>query len=148
MAGYSYQKEHWQEEAVEVFIDVDDEPDTYVEIEVSPANVLFDSYIVDPVKIDVPATAKFDLTDIGTAVWIDGTLNKRDDTDNSWTVEMATPFEDLKTEERQNVTTDRPLKINFYRLDKNKGTESRGYAWSPTGGRFHKPSVFGLLIFK
>ena len=138
----------WQEEAVEVFIDVDDEPNTYVEIEVSPANVLFDSYITDPVNIDVPATAKFNLAGIKTAVHVDGTLNKRDDTDHSWSVELAIPFKDLITEKRENVTTDKPLKINFYRLDKNQGADPAGYAWSPTGGRFHKPSVFGLLIFK
>ena len=41
--NYTQRDEYlWEEEAVEVFIDVDDVPETYVEIEVSPANVLFD----------------------------------------------------------------------------------------------------------
>jgi len=38
----------WTEEAVEVFIDVDENINTYIEIEVSPNNTLFNSYIVDP----------------------------------------------------------------------------------------------------
>jgi hypothetical protein len=138
----------WQEEAVEVFIDVDEEPDTYVEIEVSPANVLFDSYIIDPEKIDVPSTAKFDLPGIKTAVSLNGTLNIRDDTDTGWTVEIAVPFRDLVTEKNKNITIDTIIKINFYRVDKNQDMNSAGYAWSPTGARFHKPSVFGTLIFK
>jgi len=45
---FTQRDEHlWKEEVVEVFLDVDQEPNSYVEIEVSPANVLFDSYIVD-----------------------------------------------------------------------------------------------------
>jgi hypothetical protein len=138
----------WQEEAVEVFIDVDDVPETYVEIEVSPANVLFDSYVVDPENIDVQTTAQFNLAGIKTAVSLDGTLNMREDIDNSWTVEIAIPFRDLATEKNKNVTRKTNIKINFFRLDKNKNMDSAGYAWSPTAARFHKPSVFGRLIFK
>jgi len=138
----------WQEEAVEVFIDTDDDPDTYVEIEVSPANVLFDSFIVDPVNIDIPATAAFDLPGIKTAVFVDGTLAVREDTDKSWTVEIAIPFRDLSTERNKTVGPDSAIRINFYRLDKNRGMPAAGYAWSPTGGRFHNPAAFGNLIFK
>jgi hypothetical protein len=55
-----------------------------VEIEVSAANVLFDSYIVDTLNIDVPKTALFSLEGIRTAVAVSGTLNKSDDVDNHW----------------------------------------------------------------
>ena len=137
----------WKEEAVEVFIDVDKVMETYVEIEVSPANILFDSYIVDPEKIDVAETARFDLQGIRTGVKINGTLNESDDKDKSWTVEIAVPFKDLNTENTPRVTSKTEIKINFFRLDKNRGMRSCSYAWSPTGARFHKPSVFGKLIF-
>tara|TARA_R110002124_G_scaffold274641_3_gene444613 strand:- start:5968 stop:6699 length:732 start_codon:yes stop_codon:yes gene_type:complete len=138
----------WKEEVVEVFIDVDDEPETYVEIEVSPANILFDSYIVDPENIDVPATAKFNLPGIRTSVTIQGTLNKREDKDNGWTVEMAIPFEDLANATTERVGPETEIRLNFFRLDKNQGKEFASYAWSPTGKSFHKPSVFGKLVFK
>ena len=138
----------WQEEAVEVFIDVDDLPETYVEIEVSPANVLFDSYIVDPQNIDIPATAAFNMPGLKTAVALQGTLNNHADIDSCWTVEIAVPFNDLASERNKTVSPGTKIKINFYRLDKNQGREPAGYAWSPTGGRFHKPSVFGSLLFK
>ena len=147
--SYTQRDEYlWQEEAVEVFIDVDDEPDTYVEIEVSPANVLFDSYIIDPVNIDIPATAAYDLSGIRTAVVVNGTLNKRDDTDVSWFVEIAVPFRDLVNDKIKSVSSRTNFRINFYRLDKNTDMDAAGFAWSPTGARFHKPSVFGTLIFK
>jgi cellulose/xylan binding protein with CBM9 domain len=147
--SYTQRDEHlWKEEAVEVFIDVDEEPENYVEIEVSPANVLFDSYIVDPKNIDVAATARLNLPGIRTAVMVNGTLNKRDDRDNNWTVELAIPFNDLKTELTKQVTTDTEIRINFYRLDMNEGMERGAYSWSPTGASFHKPSVFGRLLLK
>ncbi len=136
----------WEEEAVEVFIDVDDFPDNYVEIEVSPANVLFDSYITDPNHIDVPKTARLDLKGIRTAVQVEGTLNQRDDKDTVWTVEIALPFEDLITEHTNAITDQTEIKINFYRLDSNKGMPRGAYSWSPTEKSFHKPSVFGRLI--
>ncbi|MGI9551947.1 MAG: carbohydrate-binding family 9-like protein [Aurantibacter sp.] len=147
--SYNKRDDHlWKEEAVEVFIDVDEEPDNYVEIEVSPANVLFDSYIVDPQNIDVTATAQLDLPGIETAVHVNGTLNIRNDIDESWTVEIAIPFEDLTTRHTKKITNETEIKINFYRLDMNEGMDRGAYAWSPTGASFHKPSVFGRLILK
>ena len=147
--SFTKRDEHlWENEAVELFIDVDDIPETYVEIEVSPANVLFDSYIVDTLNIDVPKTALFQLKGIRTAVTVSGTLNEREDIDDHWTVEIAIPFADLANENSSEVTPETPMRINFYRLDENKGMERMAYAWSPTAGRFHKPATFGRLVFK
>ncbi|MER3375146.1 MAG: carbohydrate-binding family 9-like protein [Allomuricauda sp.] len=147
--SFTQRDEHlWENDAVEIFIDVDDVTETYVEIEVSPANVLFDSYIVDPINIDIPKTALFNLKGIKTAVEVSGTLNERNDKDDNWTVEMAIPFSDLANENSKEVTTATEIRINFFRLDENQGMERMSYAWSPTGGRFHKPNYFGNLTFK
>ncbi len=146
---FTQRDEHlWEEEAVEVFIDVDDVPNNYLEIEVSPANVLFDSYIIDPDHIDVPKTARLNLKGIRTAVQIQGTLNQRGDRDLGWTVEIALPFEELLTERTKEISDRTAIKINFYRLDENDGMPRAAYSWSPTGSSFHKPSVFGKLILK
>lgn len=138
----------WTEEAVEVFLDVDDEEKNYIEIEVSPQNVLFDSYIVDPVTIDIPATAQFDMPQLTSAVAVDGTLNWGEDCDRRWVVELAVAFEDIYNNFEKIEPGETELKINFYRIDRNRNSESGSYAWSATGGRFHKPSVFGTLIFE
>jgi len=138
----------WTEEAVEVFIDTDDNENDYVEIEVSPKNTLFDSYIIDPFNIDVPATSEFNLQGIRTAVSISGTLNQRNDEDTSWTVEISVPFTDLQKSFDRGKIADTIWRINFYRINRDYGRIPENYAWSPTGGRFHKPSVFGILKFR
>lgn len=94
--NYTDRDQHlWKEEAVEVFIDTDDRPNDYVEIEVSPVNILFDSYIVDPKNIDVAGTSEFDLDKIRTAVSVIGSLNDDSDNDKMWQVEIAIPLNEL-----------------------------------------------------
>jgi hypothetical protein len=145
---YDSRDQHlWQEEAVEVFIDTDQESHTYTEIEVSPRNILFDSFIVDPFNIDIEATKKYDLPGIQTAVDVEGTLDNRTDRDTSWTVEMAIPFKDIYLKDTP-ITTSTRWKINFYRINRDQDNESTGYAWSPTRARFHQPSAFGTLQFE
>ena len=144
---YTERDQHlWEEEAVEVFIDTDDERYNYIEIEVSPRNVLFDSYIIDPQNIDIAATKTFDLPGIQTSVFVKGTLENRDDKDESWNVEIAIPFSDLNNREKY-ASPDSLWRINFYRINRDRNKEPAGYAWSPTFGRFHKPSAFGVLKF-
>jgi hypothetical protein len=137
----------WTEEAVEVFIDTDTVLNTYVEIEVSPMNVLFDSYIVDPVIIDIEATKKFDLAGISTAVSVNGTVNEASDQDTKWSVEIAIPLKELVEEQEKIIPGKTVWRINFYRIERKRTGESTGYAWSPTGARFHKPAAFGILSF-
>ena len=74
---------------------MDDTAETYIEIEVSPNNVLFDSFIVDTLNIDVAATSEYDLCAIRTAVHVDGTVNDHGDVDRGWLVEIAMPFAEI-----------------------------------------------------
>jgi hypothetical protein len=138
----------WKEEAVEVFIDTDSIVNTYVEIEVSPRNIWFDSYIVDSLDIDVKATAQFNLTDFRCAVDVKGTLDNRNDTDIKWVVEMAVSFLDLSIKSDGGYMQGKKWRINFYRINRDGNGGPTDLAWSPTGGRFHRPSVFGYLIFE
>lgn len=146
---FTQRDEHlWEQEVVEVFLDSDREANTYVEIEVSPANVLFDSYIVDPFNIDVAATKQYDLAAIQTAVAVEGTLNQRDDRDQRWTVEIAIPVGEVQQDAAGVIPGQTEWRINFYRVNADSGGKSTGYAWSPTGARFHKPEVFGVVRFE
>lgn len=145
---FTQRDEHlWEQEVVEVFLDSDREANTYLEIEVSPANVLFDSYIVDPFNIDVAATKQYDLAAIQTAVAVEGTLNQRDDRDRRWTAEIAIPLDEVMKDANGIVPGRTEWRINFYRVNADGGGKSTGYAWSPTGARFHKPEVFGVVRF-
>ena len=136
----------YKEEAVEVFIDTDNQPNDYVEIEVSPKNVLYDSWITDPKNIDAE-TKKYDLKAIQTAVQLEGTTENRIDTDQSWTVEIAIPFEELIKDYHPDKLKSYRWKINFYRLNQD-ASPLRYIAWSPTQGSFHQPDKFGEIIFQ
>ena len=138
----------WEEEAVEVFIDVDDKKNDYFEIEISPKNVLFDSFIIDPYNIDIPATSDFDFQSINSAVSVNGTIDERNDTDSLWTVEIKISLGELLAEYDPKSLSKFNWKINFYRINRDGKNEPENFAWSPTGGRFHNPSVFGTLVFE
>ncbi len=137
----------WEEEAVEVFIDVDDEPNNYVELEVSPHNILFDSYIVDPQNIDIAETLKYNMEDIHTAVSVVGTLDDREDEDQGWIVEIAVPLRELDKGYSLESLKSASWKINFYRLNLDDYAD-RAFAWSPIQGSFHQPDKFGTLRFE
>jgi len=137
----------WKQEVVEVFIDTDNNPDTYIEIEVSPYNVLFDSYIEKPANIDIAQTAEFNLSGIQTAVQIEGTLNNKADIDKKWTVEIAVPFRELMGNSEKLNFEETQWKINYYRINRDRNDQSSWYAWSPTVSNFHVPRKFGLLKF-
>ena len=146
---YTKRDEHlWKNEVVEVFVDTDDNPNTYYEIEVSPKNVLFDAYVVKPAQIDVDDIIKFDMQGIQTAVSVDGTLNMREDIDRKWTVEIAILFADMNKEEGRINSDSESWRLNFYRINRDMDQESIGYAWSPTAANFHVPSKFGVLKFQ
>ena len=138
----------WKEEAVEVFIDTDDsDPNNYVEIEVSPKNVLYDSYIVDPKNIDVEETLKYNIKDIKTAVNVVGTTNNRKDKDQRWTVEMTIPFSEIVKDFHPDQLKNAAWKINFYRINRDS-SPLQYLAWSPTQGSFHQPGKFGTIVFR
>lgn len=147
---YSTFTEHdqhlWEDEVVEVFIDVDDKITTYVEIEVAPTNIYFDSYIVDTLNIDMEETTKFELAGFKSSVKADGTINQREDEDREWVVEMAIPFSSIAKDYNPKKLISTKWKINFYRID-NDADGPVFYAYFPTYGRFHRPSVFGVLQF-
>lgn len=145
---YTKRDEHlWKNEVVEVFIDTDDSPNTYYEIEVSPKNVLFDAYVVQPDQIDVDDIIKFDMHGIKTAVSVDGTLNNRKDIDKKWTVEIAIPFAGMNKESARIESDLKTWRVNFYRINRDREDKSVGFAWSPTAKNFHVPSKFGILNF-
>src|SRR6185369_5438176 len=77
----------WTQDAAELFIDADGDRRTYIELQVSPRNVTFDSWL--PAYRDNDNAWDAPLV---TAVQVNGTLNKSDDTDTGWTVEMQIPL--------------------------------------------------------
>lgn len=137
----------YTQEAAEMFIDPDGDGRTYIELQVSPRNVTFDSWLPAYRQNDNAWDAP-----MKTAVQVSGTLNKRDDTDTGWTVEMMIPLTAVKGR-LENVKGVPPQvgtewRINFFRMDLPAGKPQTGSAWSPPlVGDFHALDKFGTLVF-
>lgn len=135
----------YEQEAVEIFLDADRDLATYNEIELSPADVLFDAYF--PARRQGMDLA-WDSGTVGKAL-VRGTLNDPSDADQGWTAELAIPFARLarvpKTPPRQGDL----WRFNLYRLDMHSGrTAWEGQAFSPpVEPDFHNLPKFGYLEF-
>ena len=85
-------------------------------------------------------------------VVVDGTLNKRDDQDKSWTVEMALPLSDANGLDKPGVKIPPAVgdvwRLNMFRLDSPKDKPQIAAGWSPPlVGDFHKLDRFGEIVF-
>lgn len=139
--------ELWTQDAVELFIDADGDGKDYVELQASPAGVVFDSFL--------PAHRKNQndwQSGVKTATHVDGTLGKRGDEDRGFTTEMAVPLSAAKGR------SDKPLalppkpgqawRINLFRMDLDDKRPQQASAWSaPLVGDFHALDRFGELVF-
>ena len=137
----------WTEEADELMIDADGNGRTYIELQVAPNGNIFDTYLPSPRHYEDtvdPKLKPFSWNSKMTAkVHVDGTLNKRDDQDKGWTVELALPLEDVKGMDDKSAVRLPPepgdvWRINMYRMDLPKGKPQQAAGWSPPlVGDFH-----------
>ena len=135
----------YTEEVVEVFIDADGDGRTYNEIEVSPANVVFDAYFPE-------RRQGMDLSwDSGalTAVTVQGTLNDPSDRDEGWRVEMRIPIDRLASVPHVPPRPGDRWRFNLYRLEHHGRRQVEGQAYSPPRvGDFHALNRFAWLVFE
>ena len=147
----------WTEEADELMIDADGNGRTYIELQVAPNGNIFDTYLPLPRRYEDTVSLKlkpfsWDSKMIA-KVHVDGTLNKRDDTDKGWTTELAIPLEDVKGLDDKSAVRLPPepgdvWRINMYRMDLPKGKPQQAAGWSPPlVGDFHALARFGELVF-
>lgn len=133
----------YESEVVEIFIDANDDGATYNEIELSPADKLFDASF----------TARRQGMDRGWAsqarhaVKLDGTLNHAGDRDRGWTAELAIPFGTLTSIPHIPPQPGDRWRFNLFRLDHGyRGVE--GMALSPVMvGDFHNLPKYAHLRF-
>ncbi len=146
----------WTQEADELMIDADGNGKTYVELQVAPNGTIFDAYLPTYRKYEDSINPKLKPyswnSKVKVAVKVDGTLNKRDDQDKSWTVEMALPLADANGLDKPGVKVPPAVgdmwRINMFRLDSPKGKPQIAVGWSPPlVGDFHKLDRFGEIVF-
>src|SRR5262249_983453 len=137
----------WTQEADEVMIDADGDGKTYIELQVAPNGTTFDSYL--PGYRQNQNDWESGMT---SAVKVDGTLNKRDDVDKGWTVEIALPLWAVEGGADPGPQVPPRVgdvwRINFYRMDLPKGRPQLASGWSPPlVGDFHRLDKFGEIVF-
>lgn len=148
----------------EVFIKPFDQQSVYYEVEVNPLNTIMDLMMDKPYRLGGDAHIHWDVKGLQSAVHIEGTLNKADDVDQYWAVEMAIPFASLTTFSRSSTPKLNDYwKINFSRVhwfyDLEDGVYSRkkenhrllpenNWVWSPIGiVNMHYPERWGYVKF-
>lgn len=136
----------WEQEVIELFIDADGDRKDYLELQVTPANVVFDARF-EKHRSDLAKARAWNMEGLRTAALVDGTLNERDDTDKGYVVEMAVPAAQVP-----GATT--PLahgatwRVNLFRWDQAKDERQKAAAFSPPiRGDFHALDRFGRLRF-
>lgn len=140
----------WTKDTVEVMIDPDGDGDNkdYYEIQVSPQNLVFDSQFDEYNKPKTEPNGPFGHQEwsskLESAVVIDGTLDKPDDKDKGYTVELRLPWSSFSKAKKVPPELGEHWRMNFYAMQENSGV-----AWSPIlgQGNFHKASRFGKMIW-
>jgi hypothetical protein len=140
----------WTKDTVELMVDPDGDGDNenYYEIQVGPQNLVFDSQFdkyneprKDP---DGPFGHEEWSSALKSAVVVDGTLDKSDDEDKGYVIEMMIPWKSFDKAKQAPPASGDTWRMNFYAMQNNSGV-----AWSPIlgQGNFHKASRFGRVTF-
>ena len=128
-------------DVVEIFLDPDADGKDYLELQVSPARVIFDAIFPRYRSPAWQEASKVNLA-VQQAVALNGTLND-DQPDQGYVVEVAVPWKELPGVDGP-PSADRLFRLNFFRLS-NSGTWAA--AWSPVGNDFHDMALAGRVTF-
>ena len=127
----------YNQDVIEIFIDEQATGRRYIELEVSPHNVVFDAMIENDGEGRITSTnLAWDVAGLETKVV------KSEATVDYYVGIPLHNFESTLHHGKQ-------LKINFYRIDEDETGEREYQAWCPTGAiQFHMPQRFGTLILQ
>lgn len=148
-----------EDNTFEIFLDVDGDGKNYIEFEMNALNTVYDLY--RPHKA-APLQTSWDIEGLKTAVQVEGTLNKNDDEDQYWSLEIAWPMESLREHARGASLPPREgdeWRIEFprveWRLDpssksiqKDPSADAENWLWTQQGlVDNHWPEAWGFLQF-
>lgn len=128
----------YEQDVCEIFIDDTGNCKEYVEIVVSPNNVVFDVWVSHDKEEDPLAfTLDHEWETKGLVTSVDAVGDKRIYT-------YTIPFSNFK----RKPSNDSEWRINFFRIDDDRSGTRHYQAWSPTGMvNYHVPDLFGTIRF-
>ncbi|MEO8353055.1 MAG: carbohydrate-binding family 9-like protein [Chthoniobacteraceae bacterium] len=125
----------WEEEVVEVFLDPVGDGECYFEFEVNPLNTQLD-LVLRRNRSGYRKDFRWSCA---------GFRSRTRRTADSWTAELAIPFQTLSAE---SISAGRRWRGNFHRIDRPRNAPRELSSWSPTfSGTFHAPAQFGTIEF-
>jgi hypothetical protein len=152
----------------EIFIDPDNDTHNYYELEINALNTVWDLLLQKPYRDGRNvAMTDWDIKGLKTGVQVQGTLNDPTDTDSSWTVEVAIPWNTFKELSSTNIPPQEndQWRVNFSRVHweteidngkyikakdpiTNKKISEYNWVWSPQGIiAMHYPEMWGYVQF-
>lgn len=137
----------WEADVVELFLDPTGGGRDYLELQVSPRGVVFDTHY-ERRRVPKPIGNAAWSSGMEAAVRAHGTLNDSRP-DRGYTVEAKVPLEALaeRSPTAGELGVGHRWRANFYVIDARRGGGSAA-AWSPPlVGDFHYPPRFGRLVF-
>jgi len=156
----------YHEHDFEVFLDPDGDTHDYYELEINALGTVWDLFLTRPYRDDGTALNGWELAGLRSAVALTGTLNRPEDVDQGWTVEMALPWAALREAAHRELPP-RPgdaWRLNFSRVEwqlevvdgaytkqrdaQGKALPEENWVWAPQGlVAMHYPERWGLLRF-
>jgi hypothetical protein len=144
----------WEEEVVEIFLDLDGSGVNYAELEISPANVVCDLRVERPAP-SVKSLTEWDWTGMASTV---GPLRDAHGGSEGWTALARLPWDGLATLSSAAASRVPPKPgdswhFNVFRIKRPGGPKAPGEgavyaAWSvPDGQSFHVPAKFRPFRF-
>lgn len=136
----------WEQDVVELMIDPDGDGRRYAELQVSPTNLVFDTWF-DARRVPQPFGHVGWSSELRSAVVLDGTVND-DAPDGGWTAELAIPWTALAPLGAERPARGDTWRVAMYVLDALPHGQG-GVGWSPPlVGDFHVPDRFGRVTFE
>lgn len=154
----------YQDNDFEVFIDPDGDGRNYYEYEVNAFGTIMDLFLNKPYNLQGAADLSWNFKNIKSAVACQGTINEASDTDTSWTVELAIPWEAFTADKQMPPADGDRWRINFSRVEwdhvsqgnvyqnqtdpDGKPLPEHNWVWSPQGTiNMHIPEKWGSVRF-
>ena len=145
----------------EVFIDPNGDNHEYYELELNALGTTWDLLLPKPYRDDGKAVNGWEIAGLKTGVRLNGTLNRSDDTDEGWSVELALPWRALGELARRPSPPDDgdQWRVNFSRVQwqltaasggytKVPDTKEHNWVWSPQNViNMHRPERWGYVQF-
>lgn len=161
-------KEHdssvFQDNALEVFIDPDDDGHNYVEFQINAFSTVWDLLMGQPYRNGGNSLSDWDIKGLKKAVHIDGTLNDPTDEDRGWSIEVAFPIKSILGNRRAVINPGDYWRLNISRVqwetevvdgkyrrrtnEQGRPVSANYWVWSPVGiVNLHYPERMGYVVF-